>query len=181
MKENKKEFLYHAIEDIRDTIRSIDTKIFGLLVLLILPISLLDEIFNVYKNIISDCKNLGIILSIGFGVSWLISLMSSIKTVYVIDNPSNHIKSSNVNGFYYSGDIFDLNTFSFRGATANKTVEEYIQELKKDWMVTRELAFEQMKLVYIRDIKMKFQRIAIKSLISFILFGVVSWLIEKLL
>ncbi|MEX1261815.1 MAG: hypothetical protein WEA58_13155 [Balneolaceae bacterium] len=181
--DNKVQFLYQSIQDIQNTIRSIDNKIFGVLVILVLPFSLLEEFHEVFATIINSNFCIGYIFSGLFVLSWLASLFFSFRAILAIDNPINHISNANGNGYFYGAKLFDLKTkiFRFKDVQSKKDLTNYSSEIKSDWDIVNELVFEQMKLVYIRDVKMQIQKLALFTLASTITTGLLSWVIYKMI
>jgi hypothetical protein len=106
MSEERKEFLYSSIVDIQGTIRAIDTKLIGVLVILVLPLSALGKV-TLYISQAINSGNIYIIIPtifflIAFFFSWLISISVSMLGLSSIENPVNYLSDSNcVYGTFY--------------------------------------------------------------------------------
>jgi len=179
--DDKVQFLYQSIQDIQNTIKSIDNKIFGVLVILVLPFSLLEEFYEIFASNINSNSCIGYSLVGLFVLSWLSSLFFSFRAILAIGNPNKHIRNSNGKGYFYGANLFDLKrkSFSFRHVQSKKDLDDYLAEIKSDWDIISELVFEQMKLVYIRDVKMKIHKLAFFTLSTTIVTGLLSWIIYK--
>jgi hypothetical protein len=189
MASETKEFLYFSITDIQGTIRAIDTKLIGVLVILILPLGSLGKV-TLY---ISQATNSGHILIeiltwaflAGFFVSWLISITISILGISSIENPTEFLSDSKyAPGTYYNGGLYD--TFKFPDAfkvsddcKSTILLNEQLSKLPTTIEnVINELLFEQHKLVFIRDLKIHRQKTAFLFLAIFIGSGIVLWLVS---
>lgn len=152
-----------VVSDIQATIRAIDVKAGALLTVLLLPLASLGKIWNHLTAISTSFHQvIGIILGFLFFLLWLCVLFILVKIISPLDNPSCHINNTNsCVGVFYSGHLYG-GAFSFadyffnsRGIYASKSTSEFLEELpESDDLIIKELAFEQMKLVYIRDIKL---------------------------
>lgn len=177
--DKKIEFLYQSIGDIQDTIRSIDQKVFGIIVILILPFSILDELYNIFFIYLVNYNKCLMILGIFFLGGWFISLASSFNTIFPLGNPEGNIKGKEASGYFYGSDLFEVRFFRNDKALSKKTLVEYTDEIKGDWDIIKELTFDQMKLVYIRNTKLKKQKMAYWSLIFTIIIGIFGWFFYK--
>lgn len=154
------EFVASAIEDIQLTIRAIDIKIGTMLVLLLAPFSLVGRIFaHVEKLCAANPKFLFVALTLGFFLLWFLAILALVRAIAPLDNPSNHIVNSDqYKGAYYRGGMFQ---FTLLDAFVNTTVTKASKDVSvalQDIPITvngmlAELTFEQMKLCFIRDIK----------------------------
>jgi len=158
--ENKLDFLTSSISDIQATIRAIDVKVAALLVVLLTPFQNLNRIFSHIDHFRSKPDNLILlIIVILFIFSWFISLVALVRAIGAIDNPSRHIiNSSNCNGTYYGAGLYQLgfldvflNRDIIRASKDPQSLSALIPNNKQN--IEIELVFEQMKLIYIRDIK----------------------------
>ena len=130
------------------------------------------EIFNYVikiSNVISCSFGLSVSLLLIF--FWFTTVFILIRTISAIDNPAKHIvNSKDLKGsFYGSGcyhfgapDIF-LNRETIK---ANKDVVEFSNDYPSGLEdIVRELAFEHLQLVYVKDIR--FYRLKIAFNLSF--------------
>ena len=162
------EFLAQSINDIQGTIRAIDAKFFGIFALLLLPLTELDEISNAFKEIGAVQPTLTLII---FGVlifSWTIADIICMLGIYSISNPVKRIKSSNSykgKHLFYRPELFNINFLTQFAPTSITTIQS-LDDLTKEVEIGEkeiftELAFEQIKVSYIRDLKVARQRLAI--------------------
>ena len=179
-KDEKIEFLYKSIEDIQGTIRSIDQKVFGIIVILILPFSILDQLFDLFFIHLLSFNKCFILLGIIFFGSWFISLAFSFKTAFPLVNPKAKIKGKKGGGYFFGSDLFQVRTLKNNSVLSQKSLDTYTDEIKNDWDIIKELIFEQMKLVYIRSIKIKMQKVAYLTLVLTVFVGSVSWFLHKI-
>ena len=153
-----KEFLYNAIQDTVSTIRAIDTKLHIVLGLYLLPLAMSDKLCKAIVKWSStqkwdDLCTVQIFAIIFASISfflWLVGMIISIRGIIAISNPAQAIEGQKPNGtFYYVGKLKGL--FQIK---LDSTLDAYKNRLpSNDNEIVDELAFEQMKLSYIRDIK----------------------------
>jgi hypothetical protein len=176
----KSHFLISSIEDIQGIIRAIDNKLIAIIVLILLPVSKLESIVMVFNKLIISVPFWGYLLLFTFVLFWLLSLLFSFLGILGIENPKKHIYGSqNLTGYFYNGNMFKISfyqtAFSNRIKT-QKSFDTYYSELelsKKD--ILKELVFEQLKLSFIRNLKMRRQKIAIVSILISTIIGLASW------
>jgi len=178
MKEEKIKFLEASIKDIQDTIRALDRKMFGTLVLLLLPITQITNVVGALKMVLERCHCLGVLLIFVAVLIWLWGFINSCLGILSMGNPANHIKKLNgkdsikVNGYFYNPGFYNINIFQSifsNSISSRKTLEEYIEDLNTDWDISNELIFEQAKLAFIRDLKIQRQR---NALIAILIVGI---------
>lgn len=157
----KLQFIRDSILDIQSTIRVIDTKIAVLLVILLSPLSNLGSISTHIESFVTkfpDCFDWFIVLI--FIISWVLSVIAAIRVISSIDNPASHIVNNDkYSGVFYSGGLYSagiLDVFFNRLILkASKDVDRHLTTFPdSDESIEKELVFEQMKLVYIRDLKL---------------------------
>lgn len=161
---DKAEYLYQSIIDIQGTIRAIDAKVAAVLIILSLP-------FSVAGKILSRFCQIPVISSGGwetflywifwvFCGAWLLSFIAALGGIMGIDDPGTHINKDGtpVKGSFYNAGLFAFPVYSaicrWGCVKASRTVSEQVMILpsrKSDLFA--ELAFEQMKVSYIRDLK----------------------------
>ena len=178
-KEKTIDFLIASINDIQSTIRAFDNKIIAIMVIIILPLSQLKLVISIYTHLILDYPFWGFIAISAFVIAWFSSLIFSFLCILSIDNPTNKVENDcNAKGIFYGAGLFKINYqhLIFRKKLiSTKSINRYATDFKFSEF-KKELIYEQMKLVYIRDIKSKRQKIALISAFSSILIGLVSWL-----
>lgn len=185
MKE-KIDFLKSSINDIQGTIRLIDAKIIALLFIILMPITQIKLIFASIELVYSYNFFIGLAVSLIMIVTWISSLTFSLLTIIGVRNPKENIpNNTNYKGLYFGDNLFKL---SYKNLVANNkakietSVEDYLKKFEgnDDTILFNELVYEQVKLSFIRDVKMLRQKIAFISLyittivtISIILVGLI--------
>ena len=185
----KTEFLYASINDIQSTIRAIDAKISVLMVILIIPLSKLNSIYDVCSKLVKfDSGKFTFafaLLVIFFALFWFFSFWAAIKAIISIDNPVDHVDGDKPTGTFYCGHLYDTETddaFTNRKIKSKKTLSEHQNSLPEDEdSLKKELAFEQMKLVYIRSMKLVRCKFAYSLGLWWIATGGAIWLLKLLL
>ncbi len=175
---NKFEFLHSAIQDTQQNIRALDFKIGALLAGCIVPFPQIREIFKFltanelwWQQIVAT-----VILAI-----WLLTVIILLSALSAIDNPSKHI-SDNIQqkGIYFGAGLFKFKTLNIFWRTNNfavKSVQDYKDEIEDTTLdITKELAFEHLKLIYIRDLKIFRLRHAIVLIFILIIVGSISFI-----
>lgn len=189
--EELKQYIYSSISDIRSTIRAIDTKISALTVIITFPLSnapnIVNSIIDFYNYISFKCLTIPVIFL--FIISWVLSIFIAIKGLSAIDNPAKHILRKEFNfklnylpplqENYYSGYLYN---FKFKDAICNRKdlkssidFETYYSNFLQI-TINKELIFEQMKLVYIRDIKLHRLKFVIYFIFFWLFAGAVIYL-----
>ena len=165
--EKKIEFVINSINDIQGTIRAIDAKFFGTIALFLLPLTEIDEISKAFKNLYINSECLTSFVLIALIIAWLIGIILSFIGIYSISNPSDSISGvseAKTKGLFYQPNQFKFNFFSqfFSGSVKSKqTLLEIIEEIKLEENDRfNELVYEQIKLAYIRDVKITRQKSA---------------------
>lgn len=185
-------FLYAAITDVQSTIRAIDTKIGALLVILVIPLTKLGKIYahcgNVWAH--SSCSGrwlAGLVIGL-FVISWIGSFIAAIRTLMAIDNPANHVDTADdaendlrpVRGTFYGGHLFTFGYFRSvftKGGKSAKTLKNHLDDLPKgNDGIRDELAYEHMKLCFIRHIKITRQGFAFRLAFLWMLLGGIIWI-----
>lgn len=184
-KKNRIDFLYASISDIQSTIRALDAKVLTILVLIILPMSQIGLLTTTFEKLRYCYCIFGSCLAILFIISWLISFTFFILSVLSIDNPAKKVNDDiGVQGLFYGSNIHrkrclkDLLCFNFESSPFK--LSEHAKRMQ-NIDVEKELIYEQMKLVYIRDMKIRRQKITIISISLTICIGVVSWIIVNII
>ena len=168
-KSNLIEFLYQSITDIQSTIRAIDTKVTAFLAILIIPLTISNEILSRFDSFLSK-DNLHIFLGVLYGFSWLLAILLAFRTLISISNPTPHIKDNHLastTGKFYDPSLFSFDFFDyFINTPKTKSALSPTDQLSQlpptpassggsnQDIIINELNFEKMKLTFIRDIKM---------------------------
>lgn len=183
----KEDFIKDSIKDIQETIRAVDRKLFGTIVILLLPLTQSSNIstaikslymFNVYIAVFF-CS---IIILFGF-----LAFITSCLGIYSVGNPAKHIsrkkhfeddENIEVTGSYYNGSFFKVGfweSYYTKSIESIQTLENHVDSMSKaECNIYNELVFEQCKVTYIRELKMKRQKISLQYImITVITIGIV--------
>lgn len=176
----KMTFLYQSISDLQGTIRAIDTKLGIVFVILSLPFSTIGSIYGRFRSISEICTGLRMYFAyatfVAFAVLWFMAFVIALRGLIGIDNPTCHIYGSDATGVFYSAGLFS-HRFSdafFNRASLRSTrcVEAHLSLIPtSEEALLGELAFEQMKLAYIRDIKQLRHRWSFRLTFFWLLLG----------
>lgn len=175
---DKPVFLQSAIQDTQQNIRAIDFKIGALLAGCIVPFP---QIRTIYEFLNSN--NLWHQQALAWLIFciWLVTVLILLAALSAIDNPSKHINDGYAQkGYYYGGGTFKFNLVNgfFRtDIRTNRTVEGYVEDLQEEtFYIMKELAFEHLKLIYIRDLKLYRLKFAVALIACLITIGSISFL-----
>ena len=161
---NKINFLSISINDTQSIIKALDTKMGFLIALLSLPFTNLHKIIShLYLFVQCGSTNATIVWSyviiIIFTLLWLLAFYISVRGILAIGNPSNNVNNDlSANGSFYSGYLFRYSLkdglIHNRSNIATKKLSEQIKLIPEaEENIIIELTYEQMKLAYIRDVK----------------------------
>ncbi len=163
----KREFLYNAIADTVSTIRAVDTKLHIVLGLYLIPLVITDGLFKAMSNWSkaqdwNDLCFLQVAVSILAAASlllWITGVIISLRGIIAISDPADVIEGEKPEGtFYHVGSLVKAGLFHFK---IDSKLADYMSKLpKSDSEVVKELAFEQMKLAYIREVKITRHKMA---------------------
>jgi hypothetical protein len=175
---DKLDFLHSAIQDTQQNIRALDFKIGALLAGSIVPFPQIRDIFKFFLT--NDLWWQHAIAAIIF-VIWLAIVLILLSALSAIDNPAKHIKdNTDQKGLYFNGGLFQfklLNIFWRTKNFATKSAQDYKNEIEDTSLdISKELAYEHLKLIYIRDLKIFRLRHAIVLIFVLIIVGPISFL-----
>ena len=162
--DKKIEFIYDSIHDIQSTIRAVDTKVATLLIVISIPIANIGEIADYLENFLSKrCDVFG----------WTL--------VAVFAHVAN---SEQLKGVYYGSDLYKINIldifFNRDVLKTSKSVDIYYEDFPGENIdIAKELIFEQMKLTYIRDIKIYRFNFSIRATYFWFTFGFIIYFISR--
>lgn len=184
---SRQEFLIKAIEDTQATIRALDVKLGALLTACLLPFSNLGRIWAHFKHLseMLPCS-LGPLMGISFLLLWTASLYVLVKGLSAIDNPSRHVLATTPQkGSFYRGGLYKtalIDSFANRKSVQSTiSLQSIISQLPStDDEFENELAFEQMKVIYIREMKVKRFTTAFRISIIWLTVAALSFFISKL-
>lgn len=179
MKDKKIEFLYQSISDTQNTIRAIDMKLGFLFVVVFMPVVSIPDVYEVYQkiNVVIVYK----VLSYALIVTWCMSFFLLYRAVVSIKNPQSVIENfcGGDSCSFYNGDLFSFKTvdvfFNFP-INANKTIGQKCSMLPntQDEVIVA-LVAENIKLAYIRDLKIKRSTWCIVFTFLFVSMGTFIW------
>jgi hypothetical protein len=154
-------FCYESIHDIQSTIRALDQKLFFVWAILSLSIAGFGMFSERFSNALFatrlDLSSFTILISLSI---WFAAFIVTLRGVIGISNPSKYLGSNNTAqtfNLFYLGGLFNwtlLDVIMNRRKTASKTHQDLIAEISNVDSIIEILSFEQMKLAYIRDVKM---------------------------
>jgi len=128
---------------------------------------------------------IGIPVSFLFITSWGLSVYIGIIGLSAINNLSQHIKKQAFpKGTYYSGNLYQMNPFDaiYNRKSLKTSIEfdeHYFNFPKRQEDIIRELVFEQMKLIYIRDMKFYRLRTIIRGIFSWLIAGTIIYIYSR--
>jgi len=181
--ENILTFMYHSINDMQATIRSVDTKLGFILILNIIPITNVGKIYSGIFQILSTGDGWIIqifkaVIIVMCSILWLLASVCTYKGITAIDDPRSHVRSLNeqAKGTFYSGGLYDRNfidaVFNRPSVLSKKAFAEYCKEMSAtDDQILKELTFDKMKLAYIRDMKLIRQKWAFRFTVCWVILG----------
>lgn len=154
-------FLYQSVADIQGTIRQLDLKANAILVFLTLLLTVTNHIGGAVHCVLnSRLEYLGYLFAVAIPVLWLLSVYCCYRILNSVFNPSSKIQAthSHPTGTFFGAGQFKLNLFLvlFGRAIpkARPSLTAFVHRLPSDEeAIHQELAFEQLKLFYIRDVK----------------------------
>jgi hypothetical protein len=166
---NRFEYLSESISDTRDTIRAIDVKLIGTLFLFAFPFTEVRLIASSFLKIYELSLLTGIGAIALASLSWLTGIIASLVGLVALENPADAVSNdSNAKGTYFGNGLYSFNfirCFFPKHKIGIKKLSVWEAELRHSKSeIFTELAYEHMKLVFIRNLKIKRQRIAIISL-----------------
>ncbi len=179
MKDRKIEFLYQSISDAQSTIRAVDVKLGFLFVAVFLPVVAIPKIYEVYQII----KDVFIYQALSYSLLfvWGLSLFFLYKALVSIKNPSSVIENidGDENCPFHNGDLFSfsvIDTFINFPITSSRTIEQKCSALpdSPDQVITS-LVRENIKIAYIRDLKIKRSTWCMRCTFLFISMGTLIW------
>lgn len=162
--------LEKAIVDAQSTIRAIDAKIGMLMVILVIPLTKLSSIVGHCQHYVSHSQwflALPERITVGlFCVAWITAFLAALRTFAALDDPSRHVRvcGQSPSGVFYGRGLFAsgaLRCLFATGGRSSKDLDQHVKALPgSEAAAVRELAFEHMKLVYIRHVKTRRQQVS---------------------
>ena len=154
-------------------------------IVLFLPLSALDQIYAV-SNFLYGKSNFYSLLVVLLLLLWLFSFYFLIKSVVAFSSPAHHVSGAEtLRGVFYDSSLYRLgliDAFSNYPIKSVRTVDETLLIVPVDEQsLLRELVFEKMKLVYIRDVKIYRSSLCILLSFFWLLGGISLWVLHKIL
>lgn len=159
--DKRTDFIAEAISDIQATIRAIDVKVTAILVVILAPFTNINRIFAHLGHFgIQSPRWIFLSIVVLFLTTWVLALAALVRAIGAIDNPSRHVTNPDfaTGSFYASGlyilgimDVF-MNRSIIKSSIDQQSFAAQVPTTSEG--IERELIFEQMKLAYIRDIKL---------------------------
>lgn len=179
----REEFTKFAVDDTQATIRALDVKCGAVLVLLLAPFAGFGKVFAVLEGL--GPPVVWVPVAAVFLGLWGLALLCFVRALAPQGNPADHIDASGATGIYYAGGLYPFPAFHRalfvrQDVCATYTVQEFASKLPttSDEIVT-ELAFEQMKLCYIRDVKMRLSRVGFIAAEVWLALGLCIYLVSR--
>ena len=183
---NKLDFISAAILDTQTTIRAIDVKVAALLVGILAPLPNINRIFSHLNHFgVQSPRWLFCGVVVLFLLSWLLALLALVRAIGGIDNPDQHIiNTSNCRGIFYAGGLYTLGIvdvfFNRNIIKASKDLQLFAAQLPaNETEIETELVFEQMKLAYIRDVKLNRLHWGLRFSLLWLVLGIGIFLSSK--
>ncbi len=180
------DFLLASIADIQGTIRAIDAKLSVLLALLLVALTNLARIYRTLSSAAAalpgeeSLARLVLCATIAvFVLSWCLSLLFVFKGLIGIHNPQEHVKGERPPGMFYAAGTYEITLLNLLlpfWVKSKLSLQEILANLPKDQTsLIEELTYEQMKLAFIRDTKMRAQSCAFRCALLWIVTGAFLW------
>jgi hypothetical protein len=180
---NRMDFIAAAILDVQATIRAIDVKIAALLVGVLAPLASVSRVFAHLDHFGKQTPGwLSLTIVALFLLFWFLALVALVRAIGAVDNPAvNIINTSSCKGAFYGGNLYKFNlldVFIDRDVIkASKDPQSFAaQHPTKEADIEAELIFEQMKLIYIRDIKLNRLKWGLRFSLVWLALGILIFL-----
>lgn len=184
MQSDRTQFLYAAVADTQNTIRALDQKTNYLMVILLIPLAKLGSIYTKSIDLVGLshpwARWVFIPLIALFAIAWCAAIFAVFKTLTAIDDPAGHISGNHPRGSFFASKLFAtcfVDTFVNRNISSVQQHHQHLADAPKtDEEVAGELAYEHMKLAYIKSVKMVRSRYAFAFCKCWLIAGGAVWL-----
>ena len=174
-------FLNASIQNTQAIIQATDVKLNILIAILLLPLTRLDQLAGCLGQH-RPASALGLAAVVTLVVllagAWLLALFTTLRGLVAIRDAAGHIRGQRcpqVQGCFYNADLFPHSPLRGVGES-NRTIDEQVRSFPNDLdSLLKELAWEQMKLTYIREVKMRRQRLAYAAAMTAIVLALLLW------
>ena len=176
MNQKKIEFMYQAINDTQGTIRAIDVKLGFLFVVIFMPLTAVVEISKSISVLWESNYHYGIIVIL-VALAWLLSvffLFLGLSPILAVNNHISTIQSPVTEAFFSGGIPFikRRDSISVKHIRASKTLKEYVESIPdSEDAIINELAYEKMKISFIRNVKSIRTTMCTYATLVWLLFG----------
>lgn len=183
---DKLDLLRESIVDTQQTVRAIDVKAGFFLVFLCLPLSQMDKITTGLHFLVKHHDFWLLLIVLNFTL-WIISLLLLVFSVFPLNNPKDSIDfngfQNHPTGIFFGGYLFPklgfwsaLNISHIPKANKNFVQEKaYVDSLVEE-TIQDELLLERMKLISIRDLKIKRLQKALFTTVFWVVLSFFIWL-----
>jgi hypothetical protein len=177
-------FLYQSISDIQGTIRQLDLKANAVLVFLTLLLTVTNHIGSAIASILGSHAWLGYFFAATIPGLWLIAICCCYTALNAVFDPAGKIDHDlgQVSGVFFGARQFRFNNIGVLLLAAfpktKPSLEQFTKRLpSSETGLHGELAFEQLKLFYIRDVKAIRLRVALGAAFLCLLFSAIAWIV----
>lgn len=153
-------FLAGSIADMQATIRAVDVKVAALVVCLLAPLQNLHRVFKHLSHFTEwTIRWPAILVVVLFLATWIAAFVALVRAIAATGNPAEHIKGAeDANGSFFLPAQFGFSRIHAvvnpRKLVSRAAIADVQNNLPTNENVEAALVFEQMKLAYIRDLKL---------------------------
>ncbi|MGJ8640298.1 MAG: hypothetical protein ACSHYA_12995 [Opitutaceae bacterium] len=182
-------YIYASIDDIRSTIRSSDSKVSYLLVVLFLPLTKLGSIYGTISSLFGATECIaGLLLMLTvvlWSTSWGLAFWMAFRTLLIVNSPVDRISGGeSVESTFFPSSLFKqsfTNCLGIRteGQKSSSSLQDHFDKFPNDEdSIRKELVFEQMKTMYIASVKGRRCTTAYWFSLIWITLGGILWFLE---
>jgi hypothetical protein len=159
-------FTQKAIDETQATIRALDAKAVALLVFLVVPLTAAVHLRDGMRALaLASYSHFWLMV-----IAWVVAAGANLLTLGAIASPADRVPGDHPSGTYFGAGLYRLSFLDLLPWTHTKAVHGTTEWLARcpqtQADVLWELAFEQIKLVYIRDVKMLRLKLAYYSVFA---------------
>jgi len=176
-------YLYQSIGDIQGTIRQLDLKANAVLVFLTLILTVTDHIgAAVYSVLHSGVWWAGYLFAIGIPATWFLAIFLCYRAINAVFIRQKSDAVERAHGTFFGEAQFTVAPFAAlfgRGMPREKPkLEVFYEKLPADEVaISKELAYEQLRLFYIRDVKAIRVHFAFLAAFGCLALSAIAWLL----
>lgn len=178
-------FLAGSLADMQATIRAVDVKVAALIVCLLAP---LQNVHRVFKHLAHftdwSIRWPAMIVVILFLLTWVVAFVALVRAIAAVGNPAAHIRGAQgANGAFFLPAQFNFSRLHAvrnpRDLLSRQALADVHNNLPADADIEAVLVFEQMKLAYIRDLKLFRLDWGLKLSLLWLLLGILIYIGSK--